>query len=236
MELDSLDFSIQSITDEINRPLDLTPFYSRKSSVNLREVFDIPKFDDFLDNYNNESNQLVDRLYFYSTKGGPNGAPAFMKFQADYAALVDDPNVWWRIFDYFSKVNRGEVATPIVDPRNFNLTKAPTRSKTEQMCAPRHSKLTFLQDKAGKTRVVASLDHVSQSVLEPLHIYLTAALGKISSDFTSDQGKGRRLIQDVSKSGCIMYSFDLKSATDRLPRELAIRVLSDFIGLEGAFA
>jgi len=48
----------------------------------------------------------------------------------------------------------------------------------------RHSKLHFLQDKAGKTRNVAIGDYWSQMALLPLHDSLMKMLKSIKSDCT----------------------------------------------------
>lgn len=93
-----------------------------------------------------------------------------------------------------------------------------------------HSKLSFLSDKAGKTRVVAILDMWSQAVLRPIHGHLMKCLRLIENDYTLNQGKGRDAILKASLEGKPMYSFDLKSATDRLPRELAVMACAPILG------
>lgn len=93
-----------------------------------------------------------------------------------------------------------------------------------------HSSLSFLSDKAGKTRVVALLDIWSQTVLRPIHHFFMSCLKRIETDYTLNQGAGRTAILEASKLGKMMYSFDLKSATDRLPRELAVMACSSLLG------
>jgi hypothetical protein len=94
------------------------------------------------------------------------------------------------------------------------------------------AKLSFLSDKAGKTRVVAMLDSWSQAALEPIHKHFMKCLRLIPTDYTLNQGAGRKAVQEVSKLGIKMFSFDLKAATDRLPKELAFMACSDILGAD----
>jgi len=89
--------------------------------------------------------------------------------------------------------------------------------------------LSFLKDKAGKTRVVAIFDLYSQSVLKPIHDYIGEILSTLPTDGTYDQEAQRVRVQDATRAGKKCYSFDLKSATDRLPVELSEIVLSQIL-------
>jgi len=68
-------------------------------------------------------------------------------------------------------------------------------------------------------------DCISQSVLKPYHDYFARILRNFPSDFTFDQDAGRNRVLEATKSGMLLYSFDLKDATDRLPRSLIKEVL-----------
>jgi predicted DsbA family dithiol-disulfide isomerase len=57
-------------------------------------------------------------------------------------------------------------------------------------------KLSYFQDKEGKTRTIGVLDYFSQSVLRPLHIYLEKVLMKIPQDCMLDQNKFKELAKD----------------------------------------
>lgn len=81
------------------------------------------------------------------------------------------------------------------------------------------SRLVGLKDRSGKTRVVGICDMWSQALLRPLHDQIFRLLRHHYSmvDGTFDQDKMRKVIQEATKSNKILYSFDLTSATDRLP-------------------
>lgn len=82
-------------------------------------------------------------------------------------------------------------------------------------------KLVSFADKEGKTRTIAIGDYLSQTVLRPFHLYLFRVLKKIPQDCTFDQGSFKEKI----KSWDILYSVDLKSATDRFPFDFIISVI-----------
>lgn len=100
--------------------------------------------------------------------------------------------------------------------------------------------LAFKEEAAGKLRVFALVDVWTQSLLKPLHLTLFALLRLIPNDGTFNQDESvRRSSEKAAVSGCA-YSFDLSSATDRLPiiyqsaildRILPKKVGNDWAGL-----
>lgn len=60
-------------------------------------------------------------------------------------------------------------------------------------------------------------------MLTGLHDHLQSILSKIPQDGTMDQAAP---IERLPKSSSPVYSFDLSSATDRLPIDLQVQVLS----------
>lgn len=85
-----------------------------------------------------------------------------------------------------------------------------------------HSRLLALQDKAGKTRVVATGDVFTQTVFKPLFDFFCNILRSIEMDVSFDEAKGLVYLKSLVKDGTETFSFDLSSATDRLP-EIPIR-------------
>lgn len=82
----------------------------------------------------------------------------------------------------------------------------------------RVSKLSFLSEGGGKTRVIAIGDYWSQEVLKPLHEALMRILKKLETDGTYAQNlQADRIIR---LAGNEAESIDLSSATDRFPFEL----------------
>lgn len=91
-------------------------------------------------------------------------------------------------------------------------------------------RLGFKEEAAGKVRVFAMVDPITQWLLKPLHDWAFSILRRIPMDGTFDQIAPLRFV-DWSTTH---YSFDLSAATDRIPVQLAERLLSSMIGEEGA--
>jgi hypothetical protein len=93
--------------------------------------------------------------------------------------------------------------------------------------------ISLKEEAAGKLRVFAMVDNVTQSVLRPLHDALFDLLRLIPNDGTFDQDESvRRSSQKAAAHGCA-YSFDLSAATDRLPAAVSAKVLSTLSGIPG---
>jgi hypothetical protein len=91
-------------------------------------------------------------------------------------------------------------------------------------------KLSFKEEAAGKLRVFAMVDVITQSILEPLHSCLFDLFKKLPNDCTHDQDRGVKYAQDLSiKYGC-SFGFDLSAATDRLPISSQVSVLNSVFG------
>lgn len=122
-------------------------------------------------------------------------------------------------------------------------------------------KLGFKMEAAGKVRVFAMVDCLTQWLLEPLHKAVFTTLGEIPQDGTYNQVKPlerlverqRVLREDKRPPGSFiprvtsrlpgtiknpkawaLFSFDLSSATDRLPLVFQKALLSPILGAWGA--
>lgn len=96
-------------------------------------------------------------------------------------------------------------------------------------------RLSLKQEAAGKVRVFAIADSITQSAMKPLHDFIFSLLKTFPTDGTFDQNAPiSRLIQlkrdgIISKSE-LFYSYDLSAATDRLPISLQKDILSQWFG------
>lgn len=90
------------------------------------------------------------------------------------------------------------------------------------------------QEAAGKVRIFAITDSITQSVLKPLSDGIFKILKSIPMDGTFDQDGPVRRLKDLLEKGQlngeILYSYDLSSATDRLPLKIQQQVLACLIG------
>jgi hypothetical protein len=86
-------------------------------------------------------------------------------------------------------------------------------------------RLSKLYEAAGKVRVIAITDWWTQCLLLPLHQTIFKGLKALRMDATFDQSGGLSRLREISR-GRGMYSYDLSSATDRLPVRLQEQILS----------
>lgn len=95
------------------------------------------------------------------------------------------------------------------------------------------SQFAFKEEAAGKLRIFALLDSITQSVLRPLHQYMFTILKKIPNDGTFDQDASVLRSKAKLKKFGIAYSFDLSSATDRLPATLTASIIECMLNIPG---
>jgi len=96
-------------------------------------------------------------------------------------------------------------------------------------------RLAALEEPAGKVRVVAMVDIMTQWLLHPLHEALFELLRMIPTDGTHDQLKPIHRLLRRRPNGPF-YSFDLSAATDRIPLSLQKALLSPILTSWGAEA
>jgi hypothetical protein len=96
-----------------------------------------------------------------------------------------------------------------------------------------HSQFATKVEAAGKIRLFALLDVVSQSVLSPLHDLMFSVLRRIPNDGTFDQEASILRSMDKAQKASCAYSFDLTAATDRLPVSLTAYVIEQMVGISG---
>jgi len=129
--------------------------------------------------------------------------------------------------EFFSSLRRCSMISD--PPRSYVGTPYTTSEKVLPL-----GKLGLKDEPAGKVRVFAMVDCWTQWLLFPLHTVLQQALRRISEDATFDQiGVMERKLDEIArryKKGKA-FSFDLSSATDRLPVGLQVSVLTPLLGL-----
>lgn len=95
-------------------------------------------------------------------------------------------------------------------------------------------RLSFKEEAAGKVRVFAITDAVTQSVMAPLSTAIFDCLRRVPQDGTFNQSapldRLRQLYREGKLEGQKFYSYDLSAATDRLPVDLQVQILSIYLG------
>nr|UPW42164.1 MAG: putative RNA dependent RNA polymerase [Hainan mito-like virus 16] len=145
-----------------------------------------------------------------------NEGPIIYKNIQSYLRIISLKSDIW---EFNSNIHRLE--TLAIKASNLGLLR--TKDSVEGSGL---SQLSLKEEAAGKVRVFALMDSITQSVLKPLHEALFKVLQSLPNDGTFDQeASARRCVEKSLKYNCA-YSFDLSSATDRLPVNLTAAILS----------
>nr|UJQ92613.1 MAG: putative RNA-dependent RNA polymerase [Mitoviridae sp.] len=96
--------------------------------------------------------------------------------------------------------------------------------------SPALGKLGLKDEPAGKVRVFAMVDCITQWVFRPLHDRIFEILRLIPQDGTFDQERPLKHLSALGMKGRKLNSFDLSAATDRLPVKIQATLLSSLIG------
>jgi hypothetical protein len=161
---------------------------------------------------------------------GPNSKIAAFGYLLDAFAFSEQPELLesFRIVSkYLGKdIYRGLVSD-IKKLESFDLKVFDSIKKKKPLTL---GALALKNEAAGKVRVFAIVDAWTQSLLKPLHNLLFEILKNIPQDGTFDQYAPLRLL--VSKKLPYLGSFDLSAATDRLPIDLQVDILSSLFNRE----
>jgi hypothetical protein len=163
--------------------------------------------------------------YHTSVKAGPNGPAAILSSAID-AWELSRHGLLPLVCHLLVEAGVPEVAWRLVFLIREMRDHVDLWTPQSKECV---AKLSFLADKAGKTRVVYILNWWVQEALLPLHNAMMAWLREQPTDGTFDQLKAVRLVQQWTKEGKPLWSFDLTAATDRWPmfhQWIVVRALS----------
>lgn len=89
------------------------------------------------------------------------------------------------------------------------------------------------KEAAGKIRVFALVDSITQSVMKPLHLGLFKILKLLPNDGTFDQDASVTRCSIKAQKAGKAYSFDLSAATDRLPVDLTGSIIESLFQIKG---
>jgi hypothetical protein len=155
------------------------------------------------------------------TTAGPNYKVSWQGAVLDAKALVADP-----CFEYFKNLCSSFDGQWLLDALLLDSNLAQDSSYIRKGYPSLIiGKLSKKFEAAGKVRVFAITDWWTQVLLKPLHDKINEVLLGFQQDGTFDQTKPLDFLTGVSR-----YSYDLSAATDRLPIDVQVQVLSQFVG------
>jgi hypothetical protein len=161
-------------------------------------------------------------------KASPNAVKSTWGASLDAVAFIFYPRVLWNYIVFnVSHVSNGFLwmswvlliilfSLPIVIL--LRLT-----GNSVKLCIAR---LSTVYDQAGKARIVGITNYWVQVCLEPVHNAILSLLKRIPQDGTFNQIAPVKLLVEAVKPGQVFYSFDLSSATDRLPIVIQMQILN----------
>jgi len=160
-------------------------------------------------------------------KSSPQGPRSFSRLIDSYISLKDS-SLFKYILEYI-KLTKSVNVSSLFSNIEFIINKyGIAKSST---CEGHLGKLSFKEEAAGKLRVFAMVDVLTQSLFEPLHGLLFDLFKKIPNDCTHDQDWGFRYAQGLSLKYNCSFGFDLSAATDRLPLSSQVAILNSLFGI-----
>nr|QHJ68502.1 RNA-dependent RNA polymerase [Botrytis cinerea mitovirus 6] len=155
------------------------------------------------------------------TTAGPNSKNQLVGYPIDALAFKENPTV----LGHFKKLSLLTNCRDLWNKLDAEMQCTIKSAMPQWSKGPlKLGKLSLKHEPAGKVRVFAIVDAWTQSLLSPLHNALLDILKQIPQDGTFDQYKPvKRLIDKGCKD---LFSFDLSAATDRLPIDIQVDVLS----------
>lgn len=162
-------------------------------------------------------------------KSSPLGSKSYRHLIQSYLSLKDS-EIWQDLLDYIKCTNSKNFSI-LFSNIEYCINKFNISSVSDQSYL---GKLSFKEEAAGKLRIFAMVDIITQSLLEPLHRTLFDLFKNIPNDCTHDQNQGFKYAQDLSLKYNCSYGFDLSAATDRLPLSSQKAILNSLFGI-GSF-
>jgi len=146
------------------------------------------------------------------TKDGRTFGEAITDLQSLIATNVAGSSGSWRTIDDWEKIPSEDIVQDLGS------------------VSPTPGKISFISEKSGKVRLVASPDYFTQMSMKPMHKWLESVLLSIPEDCTFDQRKSVNRIKQWHKDGRSVYSFDQSSCTDLFPVEMQVKVIQKRFG------
>jgi hypothetical protein len=212
--------------------------------LSLLKNSDSPVFYKRLETFSKIPRKLAPSTFVLSHKTSPSNSLSYQGLFTDYYLLTrgnaKQQKIFHNLMEYLELIG---TKYPI---RRMQSLLRSLESITSQMKYPDNyrlkrsalpgnslSQFSIKEEAAGKIRVFALIDSITQSFLRPLHDYLFDILRVIPNDGTFNQDESvLRSIEKGKKYNCA-YSFDLSAATDRLPRQLTSHIMENLVALPG---
>jgi len=210
-------YDINTVTEPLKVPSDVT-------NLQIEELSD--SFQRTINDFKIESFEVKDEKPSHVTTKSGGCGPKSMGLTSilDLGVSIRDGYI-----DEILKI------IPLVYTKKGNLKFQEIYSKSIELLEIVESKtnksndttrrLHFISEGGGKTRVICIGDIWSQIALKPIHKYLMNQLKRFPNDGTSSHNRISIKVKEMTKD-TDLFCYDLKAATDRLPLDLQLKVIS----------
>nr|UPW42061.1 MAG: putative RNA dependent RNA polymerase [Xinjiang mito-like virus 49] len=199
-------------------------YYSKKVLANFPITFDITK--------------IGAERWTPIWKSSPSSKVSWKGLVTSYLSLRDYPKVWDSFNNYIQLTN-AEFLKTILSNLEWSCDHLPSLKKmikdgygfqTSVGAKGPIGRLAFKEEAAGKLRVFAMAEVLTQSLMKPLHLKLFDLFKLLPNDGTHDQERAFNYAQSLAQKHGKSFGFDLSSATDRLPVDCQARILTSLFG------
>nr|QDW65418.1 putative RNA-dependent RNA polymerase [Rhizoctonia solani mitovirus 28] len=211
---------LNTITDESTMKEGALVGLSINKAIEMLGI-DISQLDQKLTNANQGA------ILHSSSSSGPNG-PATWMSHIDAKAIMQDSEVRGSFFALSKILKRLELIflmrSSLKLPQFFAI-------RDEQAL---HSRLHFIWEKGDKVRTIAIGDWFTQELLSPLHEVIADLNKSLDMDGTFNQDRIAEKVRLFTLDKDLdLFSYDLSSATDRLPVDLQVLIMDALFNREG---
>nr|UPW42287.1 MAG: putative RNA dependent RNA polymerase [Sichuan mountain mitovirus 9] len=173
---------------------------------------------------------LAPQTFYLSAKSSPTNSKSYEGLLTDLSFYLRNEDMFAKLINYLSAIGVKWNVDSFIKKLNdgFEIVKDLDTDilPIKRSCHLPFGQFAIKKEAAGKIRVFALVDSVTQSVLKPLHLGLFNILKILPNDGTFDQDAAVLRCQEKAiKYGCA-YSYDLSAATDRLPAVLTANIIS----------
>jgi hypothetical protein len=185
-----------------------------------------------------QNSNLAPTTFHFSGKASPSEVNSSQGLLTDIYYLFAHEKgkvIHKNIFEYLKVVGSVWNTKQFLERLNDGLEIVKRIDNVYPKCSMQNpfGQFAIKKEAAGKIRVFALVDSITQSVMKPIHKALFSVLRAIPNDGTFDQDASvTRCSVKAAESGKA-YSFDLSAATDRLPVGLTGNILESLFKIPG---
>jgi len=183
---------------------------------------------------------LAPTTFHFSGKASPSSVNSSKGILADlYLLLASEKGgpVFSNLLNYLNVIqqrwNTQQFLTRLNDGRQIIESLPEDAFTLKTSMVSEFGQLAMKHEPAGKIRVFALVDSITQSVMKPIHLGLFNILRVLPNDGTFDQDSAVQRCSQKAVKYAKAYSFDLSAATDRLPVVLTASILESLFKIPG---